>query len=135
MVVVAGPSGSGKTSRFPLAKFGVDYFNADNRAAELNAESFHGISKEIRSQVNLEFQRWILGQVRPADPERPLEKRVIRRQDWGPASRSWRLRGFRIVKVSASPFTNLIKPSFGQQWTHAQPIRYSTWQRKGETLG
>jgi predicted ABC-type ATPase len=60
MVVVAGPPGSGKTTRFPIAGFGVDYFNADNRAAELNEGSFRGISKEIRSQVNLEFQQWIL---------------------------------------------------------------------------
>jgi len=60
MVVVAGPPGSGKTTRFPVAEFGVDSFNADNRAAELNAGSFHGIAKGIRSQVNLEFQKWIL---------------------------------------------------------------------------
>lgn len=63
MVIVAGPPGSGKTTRFPIAEFGVDSFNADNRAAELNAGSFHGISKGIRSQVNLEFQKWILDHI------------------------------------------------------------------------
>jgi predicted ABC-type ATPase len=63
MVVVAGPPGSGKTTRFPLAEFGLDSFNADTRAAQLNAGSFRGISKEIRSQVNLEFQRWILDHI------------------------------------------------------------------------
>jgi predicted ABC-type ATPase len=63
MVVVAGPPGSGKTTRFPIAEFGVDSFNADNRAAELNGGSFHGISKGIRSQVNLEFQKWILDHI------------------------------------------------------------------------
>jgi predicted ABC-type ATPase len=63
IVVVAGPPGSGKTTRFPLADFGVDYFNADNHAAELNQGSFRGIPKEIRSQVNLEFQRWILDHI------------------------------------------------------------------------
>jgi predicted ABC-type ATPase len=63
MVVVAGPPGSGKTTRFPISEFGVDFFNADNRAADLNAGSFHGISKGIRSQVNLEFQKWILDHI------------------------------------------------------------------------
>src|SRR5260370_24289133 len=63
MVIVDGPPGSGKTTRFPLAEFGVDSFNADYRAAQLNAGSFRGISKEIRSQVNVEFQKWILDHI------------------------------------------------------------------------
>jgi predicted ABC-type ATPase len=63
MVIVAGPPGSGKTTRFPVAEFGVDSFNADYRAAQLNAGSFRGISKEIRSQVNVEFQKWILDHI------------------------------------------------------------------------
>jgi predicted ABC-type ATPase len=63
MIIVAGPPGSGKSSRFPLSAFGVDWFNADNRAAELNSGSFRRISKEIRAQVNVEFQRWILDHI------------------------------------------------------------------------
>jgi predicted ABC-type ATPase len=63
MVVVAGPPGSGKTTRFPLVQFGADSFNADIRAAELNRGSFRGISKEIRSDVNIEFQKWILDHI------------------------------------------------------------------------
>src|SRR5467141_963687 len=63
MVIVAGPPGSGKTTRFPVAEFDVDSFNADDRAAQLNASSFRAISKEIRSQVNVEFQKWILDHI------------------------------------------------------------------------
>ncbi len=63
MVIVAGPPGSGKTTRFPVAEFEVDSFNADNRAAQLNDGSFRGISREIRSQVNVEFQKWILDHI------------------------------------------------------------------------
>jgi predicted ABC-type ATPase len=63
MTVVAGPPGSGKSSRFPLSSFNVDWFNADDRAAELNLGSFRKISPEIRAKVNVEFQRWILDHI------------------------------------------------------------------------
>jgi hypothetical protein len=63
MIIVAGPPGSGKSSRFPLSRFGVGWFNADDRAAELNLGSFHKIPAEIRSRVNVEFQRWILDHI------------------------------------------------------------------------
>jgi predicted ABC-type ATPase len=63
MVIVAGPPGSGKTTRFPVAEFDVDSFNADYRAAQLNAGSFRGISKEIRTQVNVKFQKWIVNHI------------------------------------------------------------------------
>src|SRR5258708_1071525 len=63
MVIVAGPPGSGKTTRFPVPEFGADSVNGDHRAAQLNAGSFRGISKEIRSQANVEFQKWILDHI------------------------------------------------------------------------
>lgn len=59
MIVVAGPPGSGKSSRFPLSSYQVEWFNADDRAAELNDGSFRKIPAEIRAKVNIEFERWI----------------------------------------------------------------------------
>jgi len=63
MTVVAGPPGSGKSSRFPLSSFQVDWFNADDRAAELNLGSYHNISAAIRAKVNREFEQWILDHI------------------------------------------------------------------------
>jgi predicted ABC-type ATPase len=63
MTVVAGPPGSGKSSRFPLSSFHVDWFNADDRAAELNLGSFRKIPSEIRAKVNLESQQWVLDHI------------------------------------------------------------------------
>lgn len=60
MIVVAGPPGSGKSTVSPLPSFEIDFFNADDRAAELNGGSYRKISKHLRSQVNLEFQEWII---------------------------------------------------------------------------
>jgi predicted ABC-type ATPase len=37
----------------------LDFFNADDRAAKLNNGSYHGISPEIRSRVNREFEQFI----------------------------------------------------------------------------
>lgn len=60
MIVVAGPPGSGKSSAFPVSSFGVAYFNADDRAAELNGGSYFGIPKPIREIVNREFEEFVL---------------------------------------------------------------------------
>jgi predicted ABC-type ATPase len=59
MIVVAGPPGSGKSSPYPVSSFGVAYFNADDRAAELNGGSYLGISRRIRAIVNREFESFI----------------------------------------------------------------------------
>jgi len=63
MIVVAGPPGSGKSSLYPLSTFGVPYFNADDRAAELNGGLYAGISREIRQVVNREFEAFVLGSI------------------------------------------------------------------------
>lgn len=60
VIVVAGPPGSGKSTLYPVSSFGVSYFNADDRAAELNGGSYVGISNEIRKIVNLEFEACVL---------------------------------------------------------------------------
>jgi predicted ABC-type ATPase len=64
MIVVAGPPGSGKSSIFPVSSFGVPHFNADDRAAELNRGSYAGIPKQIRSQVNREFEAFVLASIK-----------------------------------------------------------------------
>lgn len=63
MIIVAGPPGGGKSSLFPVSGFGVPYFNADDRAAELNGGSLIGISRQIRAAVNREFQTFILDSI------------------------------------------------------------------------
>jgi predicted ABC-type ATPase len=64
MIVVAGPPGSGKSTLYPVSGFGVSYFNADDRGAELNGGSYAGISKEIRKIVNREFEAFVLGSIK-----------------------------------------------------------------------
>ncbi len=61
MIVVAGPPGSGKSSVFPVAGFGIKYFNSDDRAAELNGGSYRSIPTNIREIVNREFEAFVQG--------------------------------------------------------------------------
>jgi len=63
MVIVAGPPGSGKSSWFAGRSFGIDFFNADDRAAQLNRGSFTAIPQTVRAQVNREFERFILDHI------------------------------------------------------------------------
>ena len=63
MFVVAGPPGGGKSTLYPVSSFGVAFFNADDRAAELNGGSYAAIPQTIRQQVNREFESFILAQI------------------------------------------------------------------------
>jgi len=63
MFVVAGPPGSGKSTLFPVSRFHVDFFNADDRAAALNHGSYLGISAQTRRAVNAEFEQWVNGHI------------------------------------------------------------------------
>jgi dephospho-CoA kinase len=51
MAVVAGPPGSGKSTLLRPDEQYLAYFNADERARELNQGSGHKISPEIRTIV------------------------------------------------------------------------------------
>src|SRR5215471_7358845 len=61
--VVAGPPGSGKSTAFPVAGFGVDFFNADDRAAALNAGSYLDIPLAIRDEVNRLFEAFVIDHI------------------------------------------------------------------------
>ncbi len=63
LYIIAGPPGSGKSRAFPLRELGVAFFNADDRAAELNGGSYRDITLEIRSRANREFERFIEGHI------------------------------------------------------------------------
>lgn len=63
MFIVAGPPGSGKSTTFPVAGFGVDFFNADDRAAALNQGSYVEIPQGIRDQVHRLFEASILDHI------------------------------------------------------------------------
>lgn len=63
MIVVAGPPGSGKSSLYPLSSFGCAYFNADDRAAELNGGSYIAIPAGVRQVVNREFEAFVVGSI------------------------------------------------------------------------
>ena len=60
MIITAGPPGSGKSTAFPVQEEGVDFFNADDRAAQLNGGSYQNIPELIRAQVNKEFEAFVL---------------------------------------------------------------------------
>lgn len=64
MLVVGGPSGSGKSTAFTLSDFGVDHFNVDDRAAELNQGTYRNIPPEIRAQANKECKDFIADHIR-----------------------------------------------------------------------
>lgn len=59
MVIIAGPPGAGKSSIFPLADFAGNIFNADDRAAELNAGSYRSIPLSVRATVNRDFEQFV----------------------------------------------------------------------------
>lgn len=63
MIIVAGPPGSGKSTAFPVNSFGLESFNADDRAAELNGGSYQGIPTSVRAQVGKEFEDFVISHI------------------------------------------------------------------------
>ena len=59
LFIVAGPPGAGKSTAFPVSGFGVDFFNADDRAAALNHGSYLNIPQAIRNEVNALFESFV----------------------------------------------------------------------------
>ena len=59
MVIIAGPPGAGKSSIFSLSAFAENVFDADDRAAELNAGWYQSIPLSVRGRVNREFERFV----------------------------------------------------------------------------
>lgn len=63
LFIVAGPPGAGKSKAFPVAGFGVDFFNEDDRAAALNGGSYVDIPRRIRDEVDILFESFVLGHI------------------------------------------------------------------------
>jgi predicted ABC-type ATPase len=59
MIVIAGPSGSGKSRYFAARRFGIAFFNVDDRCAELNGGVYNAIPVAIRTQAQAECERFI----------------------------------------------------------------------------
>ncbi len=58
MIIVAGPPG-GKSSQLPVQNVGVDWFNSDDLAAQLNAGSYENIPTSVRSAAGEQLQQFI----------------------------------------------------------------------------
>ena len=59
MIVVAGPPGSGKTRYLPVSAFGIDWFNIDDRCAQILG-SYRAIPRHVRRAVAAECERFVL---------------------------------------------------------------------------
>jgi predicted ABC-type ATPase len=64
MFIVAGPPGGGKSSLFSLSDYADRVFNADDRAAQLNCDSYERIPLSIREIVNCEFEKFVHENIR-----------------------------------------------------------------------
>jgi predicted ABC-type ATPase len=59
MLIVAGPPGAGKSTFFAVSRTGVDSFNSDDYAAQLNAGSYLNIPPRMREAAGKQLQQFI----------------------------------------------------------------------------
>lgn len=59
MLIVAGPPGWGKSTHFPVGGTGIDWFNGDDRAAQLNGGSYQNIPLHLRAASGRQLQEFI----------------------------------------------------------------------------
>ena len=100
MVVIAGPPGSGKSTVFRPNQERLDYFNADERARDLNGGSGRRIPLEIRAQVNKELEQFItlcIQQLRSFAFETTLRTKITYEQ-----ARLAKANGFEISMIYAA---------------------------------
>ena len=62
-IIITYLQGAGKSTAFPESGFGVDFFNADDRAAALNDGSYLNIPRNVRSHVNTRFESFVLDHI------------------------------------------------------------------------
>jgi len=86
MFIVAGPPGGGKSTAFPVSGFGVDFFNADDRAAALNEGSYLNILRTVRAAMSIRSSNrlcWITSRgdrVAHLKPHSEAESHLTRRR-------------------------------------------------------
>ena len=95
MRVVAGPPGSGKSTAFPVAEADLAYFEADQRAAQLNGGSFQSIPLHIRDHVNRELELFIETHIR--DRKSMTFETTLRSEITFHQARRARLNGFALA--------------------------------------
>ena len=109
MIVVAGPPGGGKSSHFPVKNLGVDWFNSDDRAAQLNAGSYQNIPAGVRSTSGQQLQQFIDSHI---EARRSFAFEIALRTDTGfQQIRRAKEMGFRVLMdfIAAGPLEEHIR--------------------------
>jgi len=63
MIIIAGPPGGGKSTHLSVKTWGVDSFNSDDCAAQLNAGSYQNIPVEVRNASGQQLQQFIASHI------------------------------------------------------------------------